>query len=68
MVRVRERSVRLDRGGAKYIKRQANAGDLFQLFIEGPNGIRVELNFDAAEAEAAGIEPDMDAAAAVATG
>lgn len=59
---------RLDTHGASYLKRQANVGDLFQLFIDGPNGIRVELNFDAAEAVADGIEPDMTAAEAVAIG
>lgn len=59
---------RLDSEGANYIKRQANAGDLFQLFIEGPNGIRVELNFDAAEAEKSGIKPDLDAGQAVSGG
>ena len=57
---------RLDTHKAKYLKRQANAGDLFQLFIDGPNGMRIELNFAAAEAEAAGIKPDMTAAQAVA--
>jgi len=57
---------RLDKHGANYLKRQANAGDLFQLFIDAPNGMRVELNFDAAEAEADGIKPDMTAQEAVA--
>lgn len=57
---------RLNSHGAKYLKRQAGDGALFQLFIDGPNGIRVELNFAAEEAEAAGIEPDMTAAEAVA--
>ena len=57
---------RLDSHDASYLKRQAGEGALFQLFIDGPNGIRVELNFDAAEAKAAGIEPDMTAAEAVA--
>jgi hypothetical protein len=57
---------RLDGHQAKYLKRQAGAGALFQLFVDGPNGIRVELNFPAAEAVAAGIRPDMTAAEAVA--
>lgn len=58
---------RLDRHEAHYLRRQAGDGALFQLFVDGPNGIRVELNFAAAEAETAGIEPDMTAAAAVAS-
>ena len=57
---------RLDRKGARYLKRQANEGDLFQLFVDAPNGMRIELNFPAAEAAAAGIAPDMTAAEAVA--
>lgn len=61
-----EMIARLDAHMATYLKRQAGEGALFQLFIDGPNGIRVELNFPAAEAEAAGIEPDMTAAQAVA--
>jgi catechol 2,3-dioxygenase-like lactoylglutathione lyase family enzyme len=56
----------LDDNGVDYLRRQANDGDLYQLFIKGPNGMRIELNFDAAEAEAAGIKPDMDAKQAVA--
>jgi catechol 2,3-dioxygenase-like lactoylglutathione lyase family enzyme len=57
---------RLDGHKATYLKRQAGDGALFQLFIDGPNGIRVELNFPAAEAIDAGIKPDMTAAEAVA--
>ena len=57
---------RLDTAKATYLKRQAGDGALFQLFIDGPNGVRVELNFPAAEAVAAGIAPDMTAAEAVA--
>ncbi len=53
-------------GRANYLKRQANDGDLFQLFIDAPNGIRIELNFAAAEADAAGVKPDLSAAEAVA--
>lgn len=57
---------RLDSEGANYLKRQANDGDLFQLFIDAPNDIRIELNFAAAEADAAGVKPDLSAAEAVA--
>ena len=35
--------------------------------LPGPTGMRVELNFDAAEAEAHGIKPAMTAAEAVAS-
>lgn len=59
---------RLDANNASYLKRQANVGDLFQLFVDAPNGLRIELNFAAAEAEVGGIQPDMTAAEAVATG
>lgn len=57
---------RLDRHGAHYLKRQANPDDLFQLFVDAPNGMRVELNFPAAEARDSGIRPDMTAEQAVA--
>ena len=58
---------RLESKGAEFLQRQANDGDLYQLFITGPDGMRVELNFDAAEAEAHGIKPAMTAAEAVAS-
>ena len=41
-------------------QRRANGQALFQLFFHDPNGIKIELNFDAAEAE--GIEPELMAA------
>ena len=42
-----------------FSQRRANGQALFQLFFYDPNGIKVELNFDAAEA--AGIEPEVTA-------
>jgi 4-hydroxyphenylpyruvate dioxygenase-like putative hemolysin len=57
---------RLERNGVEFLQRQANDGDLYQLFVTGPVGMRVELNFDAAEAERHGIIPGMTAAEAVA--
>ena len=57
---------RLERNGAKFLQRQANYGDLYQLFVTGPDGLRVELNFTAAEAERCGIISGMTAAEAVA--
>ncbi|MBI36615.1 MAG: hypothetical protein CL568_03415 [Alphaproteobacteria bacterium] len=56
---------RLERNGVKFLQRQANAGDLYQLFLTGPDGMRVELNFDSSEAESNGILPTMTAAEAV---
>jgi catechol 2,3-dioxygenase-like lactoylglutathione lyase family enzyme len=43
--------------GIAFTQRRANGQALFQLFLLDPNGIKVELNFAAAEAE--GIEPEL---------
>jgi catechol 2,3-dioxygenase-like lactoylglutathione lyase family enzyme len=40
-----------------FTQRRANGQALFQLFFHDPNGIKIELNYDAAEAE--GIEPEL---------
>jgi catechol 2,3-dioxygenase-like lactoylglutathione lyase family enzyme len=40
-----------------FTQRRANGQALFQLFFHDPNGVKIELNFDAAEAE--GIEPEL---------
>ena len=32
---------------------------LYQLFMFDPNGVKIELNFDNAEAIALGIEPEL---------
>jgi catechol 2,3-dioxygenase-like lactoylglutathione lyase family enzyme len=46
---------RLTRNGVQFSERKAHNSDLFQLFIREPvNGIKVELNFSAQEAAAAG--------------
>ena len=64
---LREIIGRLERGKVRYLKRQAGRDEgLFQLFCDGPCGMRVELNFDAAEARAAGIDPDLTAREAIA--
>ena len=42
-------------------KRQVDDQGLFQLFLMDPNGIKIELNF--ANAEAAGIRPELMASA-----
>ena len=50
--------------GISFSQRRANGQALFQLFFYDPNGIKIELNFDAAEAE--GIAPDLTAAELIA--
>ena len=43
-----------------FTRRRANGQALFQLFFYDPNGIKIELNYDAAEAD--GVEPELMAA------
>jgi hypothetical protein len=43
--------------GISFSQRRANGQALFQLFFYDPNGIKIELNYDAAEAE--GIAPEL---------
>jgi catechol 2,3-dioxygenase-like lactoylglutathione lyase family enzyme len=40
-----------------FTQRRANGQALFQLFLYDPNGIKIELNYAAAEAE--GIQPEL---------
>ena len=47
----------LRRRGIAFTQRRASGQALFQLFLYDPNGIKIELNFAAAEAE--GIEPGL---------
>lgn len=47
----------LKKGKIFFTQRRANGQALFQLFIVDPNGIKLELNFAAAEAE--GIAPEL---------
>ena len=47
-----------------FTQRRANGQALFQVFFYDPNGIKIELNFDAAEAE--GIAPELMASDLVA--
>ena len=54
---------RLEANGVDYVERQANGQALHQLFCRDPiNGIKVELNFAAAEAQRAGRKPTRTAA------
>ena len=49
--------------GVHFSQRRANGQALFQLFFLDPNGIKIELNYGAIEAE--GIEPELMASAAI---
>jgi catechol 2,3-dioxygenase-like lactoylglutathione lyase family enzyme len=52
-----ETMARLREHGVEFKERRANGQALYQLFMFDPNGIKVELNFDAAEAQ--GREPEV---------
>lgn len=62
---LREMIRHLHREGIEFSQRRANNQALFQLFFLDPNGIKIELNFDAAEAE--GIEPELTASELIAS-
>jgi catechol 2,3-dioxygenase-like lactoylglutathione lyase family enzyme len=47
----------LKREKVPFSQRRANGQALFQLFFYDPNGIKIELNYEAAEAE--GIAPEL---------
>lgn len=49
----------LQREGIDFKQRQVDDQGLYQLFMLDPNGVKIELNF--ANAEAAGIEPELKA-------
>ena len=40
---------RLESGGFKYEARQVPGGDLWQIFVNDPNGVLIELNYEAAK-------------------
>ena len=46
-----ETMARLREHGVEFKERRANGQAVYQLFMFDPNGIKVELNFDAAEAQ-----------------
>jgi catechol 2,3-dioxygenase-like lactoylglutathione lyase family enzyme len=58
---LRETMTHLKAKGVEFKQRRVNDQGLFQLFLLDPNGIKVELNFTAAEAD--GIEPELMASA-----
>lgn len=56
---LRQTMAHLRRRKVEFNERRANGQALYQLFLYDPNGIKVELNF--AAAEAAGVEPEITA-------
>src|SRR5438309_10925365 len=56
---LKEIMAHLRRHKVQFSERRANGQALYQLFMVDPNGIKVELNFDAAEAQ--GMEPEITA-------
>ena len=58
---LREMLEHLKREKVDFTQRQVNDQGLFQLFLLDPNGVKIELNF--ANAEAAGISPELMATA-----
>ena len=56
----------LEAENIRFSRRRANGQALFQLFFYDPNGIKIELNFDAAEAQ--GVAPELMASDSVAGG
>src|SRR6185295_7332919 len=54
---LRETLERLRAERIAFTQRRANGQALFQVFFYDPNGIKIELNYAAAEAE--GIEPEL---------
>jgi catechol 2,3-dioxygenase-like lactoylglutathione lyase family enzyme len=61
---LRDMIAHLQKEKIDFQQRRANGQALFQLFFLDPNGIKIELNFDAAEAE--GIAPELMASDLVA--
>lgn len=62
---LRDMIVHLREQKVPFSQRRANGQALFQLFFHDPNGIKIELNFDAAEAE--GIAPELMASDLIAS-
>jgi len=40
---------RLETKGMTYDSRQVPGGDLWQIFVDDPNGVMIELNYEAAK-------------------
>lgn len=58
---LRDMMTRLTERKVEFRKRMVSDQGLFQLFLLDPNGVKIELNF--ANAEAAGVEPELMASA-----
>jgi catechol 2,3-dioxygenase-like lactoylglutathione lyase family enzyme len=55
---------RLEGKGFKYDSRQVPGGDLWQIFVDDPNGVMIELNYEAAKEQGAApaeVREDMAA-------
>ena len=52
---------RFEKKGIAFRERRVDNQGLYQLFLIDPNGVKIELNFEAAEA--AGREPELMASA-----
>ena len=55
---------RLEKKGFKYDSRQVPGGDLWQIFVDDPNGVMIELNYEAAKEQGAApaeVREDMAA-------
>jgi catechol 2,3-dioxygenase-like lactoylglutathione lyase family enzyme len=61
---LRAMMTQLEREKITFSRRRANGQALFQLFFYDPNGIKIELNYAAAEAE--GIAPELMASELIA--
>jgi catechol 2,3-dioxygenase-like lactoylglutathione lyase family enzyme len=48
---------RLESKRFKYESRQVPGGDLWQIFVDDPNGVMIELNYEAAKEEGAAAAP-----------
>jgi len=48
-----EMQKRLEGKGFKYDSRQVPGGDLWQIFVDDPNGVMIELNYEAAKEQGA---------------
>ncbi len=54
---LRETIARLEAKGVQFSQRRANGQALYQLFLYDPNGVKIELNFAAEEAQ--GLTPEL---------
>jgi catechol 2,3-dioxygenase-like lactoylglutathione lyase family enzyme len=52
---------RLESKGMAYDARQVPGGDLWQIFVNDPNGVMIELNYEAAKEQGAASAPTMRA-------